>query len=198
VLPSGPNPSILVPVRENRSQYAILGALALKPMSGYDLKRFVDESVRHFWTESFGQIYPILRRLESDGLVERQAGESTGARERIVYSITPAGRVALARWVAEPARFEVGRVEILLKLFFARNGPPGTAESLLRVYRAELQERLSRYSAIEERLQSERSTFADLPYWLATLSYGKHVSHALVDWCDESMATLSDGSKPGA
>jgi len=167
-------------------------------MSGYDLKRFVDESVRHFWTESFGQIYPILRRLESEGLVERQAGEFTSARERIVYSITPSGRDALSRWVAEPARFEIGRVEILLKLFFARNGPPGTAESLLRVYRAELQERLSRYSAIEQRLQTERSTFADLPYWLATLSYGKHVSRALVDWCDESLAALNHRPMSGA
>lgn len=167
-------------------------------MSGYDLKRFVDESVRHFWTESFGQIYPILRRLESEGLVERQAGESTGARERIVYSITPAGRDALGRWVGEPARFEVGRVEILLKLFFARNGPPGTAERLLRVYRGELQDRLSQYSTIEQRLQAERATFADLPYWLATLSYGKHVSRALADWCDESLAALSDRTASGA
>jgi len=68
----------------------------------------------------------------------------------------------------------------------------------LRVYRAELQERLSRYSAIEQRLQTERSTFADLPYWLATLSYGKHVSRALVDWCDESLAALNHRPMSGA
>jgi DNA-binding PadR family transcriptional regulator len=192
-------------VRENRSQYAILGALTLGPMSGYDLKQFADESVRHFWAESFGQIYPILRRLEADGLVARQpappapaaSGPPTG-RERIVYGITDAGRAALARWVGEPPHHEVGRVEVLLKLFFARNGPPGTAEHLLRAFRAEHAARLERYAAVERRLRAERGTFADLPYWLATLSYGRHVSRALVAWCDESLAALGDGPTPGA
>lgn len=185
-------------MRENRSQYAILGALTLAPMSGYDLKQFADESVRHFWAESFGQIYPILRRLEGEGLVERQPGPPAGGRERIVYAITDAGRAALARWVSEPPRYEVGRVEVLLKLFFARNGPPGTAERLLRAFRAEHAARLERYAAVEQRLRAERGAFADLPYWLATLSYGRHTSRALVDWCDESLAALGGGATPSA
>jgi DNA-binding PadR family transcriptional regulator len=183
-------------VQENRSQYAILGALTLGPMSGYDLKQFTDESVRHFWAESFGQIYPILRRLEAEGLVERQPGLPASGRERIVYAITNAGRAALARWVGEPARHEVGRVEVLLKLFFARNGPPGTAERLLRAFRAEHAARLERYAEVERRLRAERGAFADLPYWLATLSYGRHTSSALVTWCDESLAALEGGSAP--
>lgn len=190
-------------MRENRSQYAILGALTLGPMSGYDLKQFADESVRHFWAESFGQIYPILRRLEADGLVERQpapavTGRATG-RERIVYGVTDAGREVLARWVSEPARHDVGRVEVLLKLFFARNAPPGTAARLLGAFRAEHVARLDRYAAEEQRLRAERAGFAaDLPYWLATLSYGRHVSRALVAWCDESLAALDGGSAPSA
>ena len=183
-------------MRENRSQYAILGALTVAPMSGYDLKQFADESVRHFWAESFGQIYPMLRRLEADGLVERQPAPAATGRERIVYGITDAGREALVRWVTEPARHEVGRVEVLLKLFFARNAPPGTAAHLLRAFRAEHVARLERYTAEDRRLRVERGSFADLPYWLATLSYGRHVSRALVAWCDESLAALDAGSAP--
>ena len=177
-------------MRENRSQYAILGALTLKPMSGYDLKQFADGSVRHFWAESFGQIYPMLRRLEADGLVKRKPGVRANRRERIVYAITDAGREALARWVMEPARDEVGRVEVLLKLFFARNGPPGTALRLLEAFRAEHMGRLERYAAVERRLRLEHNTSPDLPYWLATLSYGRHVSESLVAWCDESLEAL--------
>lgn len=185
-------------MRENRSQYAILGALTLTPMSGYDLKQFADESVRHFWAESFGQIYPILRRLEAEGLVERQPGASASKRERIVYAITDAGRTALARWLAEPARHEVGRSEVLLKLFFARNGPPGTAERVLRAFRAEQVVRLERYAAVERRLRAEHSTSVDLPYWLVTLSYGRHTSRALIAWCDESLVAIGNGPTPDA
>ena len=182
-------------VRENRSQYAILGALTLGPMSGYDFKQFADESVRHFWAESFGQIYPMLRRLEAEGLVERRPAPAEAGRERIVYGITDAGRQALARWVGEPARHDVGRTEVLLKLFFARSAPPGTAGRLLRAFRAEHAARLERYEAEERRLHAERGEFVDdLPYWLATLSYGRHVSRTLVAWCDESLAALAEES----
>lgn len=171
-------------------------------MSGYDLKQFADESVRHFWAESFGQIYPILRRLEADGLVARSPGEAeqkgvapTG-RERIVYAISDAGRDRLARWLSEPARHEVGRVEVLLKLFFARNAPPEAAERLLREYRAEHVARLQGYDVEERRLRSERGGFVELPHWLATLDYGRHVSRALVAWCDETLVSLAAPSTP--
>lgn len=183
-------------MRENRSQYAILGALTLAPMSGYDLKQFVDESVRHFWAESFGQIYPMLRRLEADRLVVRQPAPAATRRERVVYAITDAGREALARWVGAPARDDVGRIEVLLKLFFAPSAPPGTAERLLRAFRAEHAARLARYDAVARGLQAERRGAAELPYWLATLNYGCSVSRALVAWCDESLAAL--GGEPPA
>ena len=183
-------------MRENRSQYAILGALTLAPMSGYDFKQFADESVRHFWAESFGQIYPMLRRLEAEGLVVRQPAPEPAGRERIVYAITDAGREALARWLVAPARDDVGRIEVLLKLFFAPSAPPGTAEHLLRAFRAEHVARLAQYDAVARWLAAERGGFAELPYWLATLSYGRHVSRALVAWCDESLAIL--GAAPSA
>ena len=48
----------------------VLGLLASGPRSGYDIKTTVDRSTRFFWAASYGQIYPELRRLENDGLVE--------------------------------------------------------------------------------------------------------------------------------
>jgi DNA-binding PadR family transcriptional regulator len=37
--------------------------LSLRPMSGYDIRKTVQESIRFFWSESYGQIYPALKRL---------------------------------------------------------------------------------------------------------------------------------------
>ena len=51
------------------TEYAVLGMLALGPGSGYDLKKRVEGSIAHFWSESYGQIYPILAHLASQGLV---------------------------------------------------------------------------------------------------------------------------------
>ena len=58
--------------------YVILGMLAWRPMSGYDIKATVDRSTRLFWAASYGQIYPELRRLAEAGLVEGEAESGVG------------------------------------------------------------------------------------------------------------------------
>ena len=50
--------------------FAILGFLSYSPFTGYDLKKFFDQSVRHFWTADQSQIYRILARLGDEGKVE--------------------------------------------------------------------------------------------------------------------------------
>jgi PadR family transcriptional regulator, regulatory protein AphA len=177
-------------VGENRTRYAILGALTLKPMSGYDIKQFADQSVAHFWAESYGQIYPILKQLLAERLITVDAERRAGGRRHVRYAITERGRRALAEWLAEPAEQQVGRIEILLKLFFARNAAPEVIVQLVETFRGEHVARLERYHAIEEGLQDEHADHPDLPYWLMTLSYGRQVSRALVTWADETLSAL--------
>ncbi len=49
--------------RQNTSKYAVLGMLSIGPMSGYDIKKLIGETVGHVWSESYGQVYPALREL---------------------------------------------------------------------------------------------------------------------------------------
>ena len=51
----------------------ILGLLAMRPRSGYEIKTFVDRSTRYFWPAIYGQIYPELRRLAEAGLVSARS-----------------------------------------------------------------------------------------------------------------------------
>ena len=54
-------------MRINKTQYAILGALSIQTMSGYDIKKWLLEVTGSFWAESPGQIYPTLSKLLADG-----------------------------------------------------------------------------------------------------------------------------------
>src|SRR2546423_9422186 len=109
---------------------AVLGLLALRPRSGYEIKQTIDKTTRFFWKASYGQIYPELRRLTAAGLVEGEAAPR-GGRARTVYGLTDAGRRRLADWLAEP-QFRVGiRDGGLLKLFFA-DLLPGESACTLR------------------------------------------------------------------
>jgi PadR family transcriptional regulator AphA len=186
-------------MRENRSRYAVLGALTIAPMSGYDLRTFFDQSVRFFWTESYGQIYPILKQLAAEGLVapaRRNAGGGTHPR-RTVYGITARGRAALAEWLSEPVEQQVGRIEILLKLFFATEGDPAAARDHVAAFREYHVARLAQFDAVEARIRQQHADRAELPYWLLTLSYGQRVSRALLAWCDEAERTVGTVAPAG-
>ena len=169
-------------------KYAILGMLSLHPMSGYDIRKTVQESIRHFWSESYGQIYPALKRLEAQKLVKRARGVQKGRAGRQVYALTPTGRRKLKEWLTQAPMMPPFRNELLLKLFFGRLVSREACRENLRQFRQRQEQFLQSYRQVEDRLHSQYEGHADRPFWLMTLSYGAHQSRALRDWCDESLA----------
>jgi DNA-binding PadR family transcriptional regulator len=122
----------------------ILGLLSREDQSGYDIKLEVDESTRFFWAASYGQIYPELKRLETDGLIE---GTDTpqGGRARRAYRITEKGREALTSWIMDTGSTVELRHEGLLKLFFAdaldsNEGRIAVLEDIAAVHRRQVKE----------------------------------------------------------
>src|ERR671937_586742 len=109
----------------------IVGMLAARPRSGYEIKQLVDSSARFFWAASYGQIYPELKKLEKAGLV---AGDdsSTGARQRTTFRLTAKGKRAARDWIATPPEVLEMRDEGLLKLFFAGSIDPKRAAEVAR------------------------------------------------------------------
>lgn len=176
--------------RESSSRFAILGMLSLGPQSGYDIKKLIDRSIAHFWSESFGQIYPILRGLEADGLAERRSHRGEGKPDRYVYSITPRGQAELRRWLTRPSRPESFRSELLLRLFLGGRVLPEDSLRQVHEFKARQAELLGAYADIERRLRRERAGHPDLPYWLITLRYGRSRAAALVRWAEDTLHSL--------
>lgn len=183
--------------RRNTSRYAILGLLALRPMSGYDIRKAYEQSVGYFWSESYGQIYPILRRLLVEKLATRTVGKQEGKPDRHAYTITKTGREELRRWLSEPAGERKERSEVLLKLFFGSHLPVAETIRHIRRVREEHSQRLERYGEIEERLHSEYAANPQSLYWLLTVKCGMALSKASLDWCDEAVSLLEKKGKGG-
>ncbi|MEE2777612.1 MAG: PadR family transcriptional regulator [Acidobacteriota bacterium] len=169
--------------------HALLGFLTWGPMSGYDIKKAIGESISNFWSESYGQIYPMLKRLDQRGWVAHTEAP-TGRRGRKLYRLTAAGRQELERWLGEKARTRPPRNELLLKLFFARSLGPSERRRLIEEYGIQLASELATYDAITERLNAKHADHEDLPFWLTTLRYGQLGNQALLTWCDETLETL--------
>jgi DNA-binding PadR family transcriptional regulator len=162
--------------------YVILGFLATRPRSGYEIKQAVDQSTRFFWAASYGQIYPELRRLREAGLVTSERDDA-GGRKRARHRITAAGRRALRDWLAEPADPTELRDEKLLKLFFA--GAVGSEKASRSAAAEILAARGSEHAEKSRRLRElEPKVLAgDNPYQLAVLRYGIGLNEWGEDHC---------------
>lgn len=164
--------------------YVILGILQKGPMSGYDIKNKVDISARFFFTASYGQIYPELKRLQAAGLIEGTE-LLTGRRARTEYELTDAGRAALLEWLQQPSAGIEIRDEGLLKFFFGGRLDKDDLLARITALRAERAADLERIREISRDVPEEAD---DLQR--AVLGYGLGLYQYVIDWCDQIAATI--------
>lgn len=177
-------------MREVKSKYAILGMLSIEPMSGYDIKKEVEKSISNFWTESYGQIYPVLRNLIAEKLVTKTVESEAGKPDRHVYSLTAKGRRELRGWLVKGFAPKIQRDEFLLKLFFGEEISPKANIAHVEQFRELQRGLLKKYAAVEKEITREYADNSNAPYWLMTVRYGQHLSRALLQWSDKTLAEL--------
>ena len=170
-----------------------MGWLSVKPMSGYEMRRQIEGSTGNFWQESFGQIYPTLKRLLGEGMVEL-VKDVVGERrtESKVYRLTVAGQERLEKWLESPSRPQVARNEMLLKIFFSGPVPVDVVRRQVRAFCERHELALQRYAGIEQTLRRDRGHDSRLPLWLMTLRFGQAESRAMVAWAEEALG-MCDG-----
>ena len=80
---------------------ALLGVLdkAEKPMYGYQIAKIIEGQTGDVDIMKQGALYPVLRSLESTGLLESEVEPSVAGPPRRYYKITESGRKTLAKWV---------------------------------------------------------------------------------------------------
>jgi len=177
--------------KENKSKYALLGILSMCPGSGYDIKKFMEQSTSNFWSESYGQIYPILKQLVEAGLATSHTEKQESRPERYVYTLTDKGLEELRRWLTEPIEHTVERNEMLLKLLFGRQNSIADNIEHVKQFRILHEQLLHKYRGIESYLKANCADDADQCYSLITLRYGILRCQALLTWCEETIDKLS-------
>ncbi len=110
-----------MPRDRTTTSYAVLGLLAIRPWTTYELAKQVQRSLRWFWPRAERKLYDEPKRLAEEGLATATR-EHTGRRGRTVYTITDAGRAALRDWLGEPFAPPTTEFEGMVKVFFADAG----------------------------------------------------------------------------
>ena len=170
-------------------QFAVLGMLKLRPMTGYDIKQAYQKGPANFMPISFGQIYPALAKLGKEKMVRQD--KQPGSRGSIRYFITGKGKQILQEWLFSP-RDPANYRELLLRLFFA--APPDLTGLLghVETFRKEEQARLRHYDDTRKWLDDAQARNPRLSIWNLVLQYGVLQSECRVSWAERALAFMTN------
>jgi YD repeat-containing protein len=179
----------------------ILGMLAARPRSGYEIKQLVDSSARFFWAASYGQIYPELKRLEAEGLVTG-SDSAQGNRQRTTYKLTAEGRRAAKAWIGGDSEVLETRDEGLLRLFFSGAVEPSLTAEIARkraaTSRAKAAELRAIEQAIDEAGEPEGPEAKPDAGSLLVLRFGIEMSEWTAEWFERAADQLERESDRAA
>jgi|GEM_PF-321803 len=118
-------------------EYCLLGLLGWRPMHGYELHRELSRKtgLGLVWTVKQAQLYAILAKLESEGLIAADLVVQEGRPPRKVFHLTQEGRGAYYDWLRSPAQREDFKLDFLAKLYLARRFGEASSDDLVRAQR---------------------------------------------------------------
>lgn len=170
-------------------QHALLGLLARRPLTGYEiLKRFA-RSIVFFWHAKRSQIYAELQRMERLGLVSSRLAVQARRPNKRLYAVTPAGHEALATWLDRATPAGPVKDEMLLRTFFADLLPSARAAEYLRrhgeAHRRVLEEFEATRAALRARYGDPLETEDRALFFGAlVLEQGIRFERMYADWCE--------------
>lgn len=179
--------------------FAILGFLHYQPLSGYDLKKLFDSTVRHFWYADQSQIYRTLEKLLKDGYVEHETVVQDTRPDRKVYSLTASGRQAFAAWLQGPFPQQPPKSGPLVQIFFSAQLSDEVMiqrfEMAAEIFRSVLRQYESVPEVSKAALDGVNSA-REQYFWLKTLDLGIRTMQANLAWAEQILAELRSHSVP--
>jgi PadR family transcriptional regulator AphA len=178
--------------------YALLGLLSYMPMTGYDLKKMFDQSIKNLWAAHISQIYRELGELEKEWYVTFEIKEQQDRPDKKIYSITKDGRLAFQRWLFDPPEklSKEVRDEFMLRVFFGAE--LGRDELIALLERFHEQKKLERDTLLPEISRSidQYAKVVDaqkkVPSWRLVEKRVIMTNKMLLRWSEECIKELKE------
>lgn len=175
--------------------HAILGFLEFRPMTGYDLKKYFDQSLAHFWSATKSHIYQALEKLEKEGFVVSQIIPQEGKPNRKEYQITETGRFELRRWLTSPLHPGQLREGWLIQMFFSHQSSNEEIVTLLEARRKAISERLEVYRTVVQDVITQNAERVGIErarqLWQITLDHGIDYYEFEFAWLDKIIERIN-------
>ena len=164
------------------TSYGLLGLLALRPWTTYELAEQMRRALGLFWPRAVSGLYEEPKKLVASGLA-RATSDDVGRRPRTRYSITPAGRRALAAWIPTPGAGPVVEFEQLVKVFFAEHGTRADLLATIEGVRASLEDQAASSAQVPHEYLEHRGAYPErLPWLILTGRFLDEIEQAVDRW----------------
>src|SRR5512136_1640933 len=124
-------------------EYAILGLLNLRPLTGYDIKKMFAGSAVIYWSGNNNQIYTTVVKLHENELVTLEVELRADSPSRKIYSITTKGQAELKKWLLSEPEPPQLKNSFLIQLAWADQLSPDELDTLLGKYESEMEMQVS-------------------------------------------------------
>jgi DNA-binding PadR family transcriptional regulator len=185
------------------TSYAILGLLALRSWTTYELATQMERTLNRIWPRTRSKLYEEPKKLVAHGLA-KASKDRVGKRPRTVYAITPAGRRALAAWLKTPAASVQLEAEPLVRLFFADQGTRDDALATLAATREWAEEQLDVFAEATSAYLAGEGPFQEragvnvvgarfmVDYYATVARWAEWASGVVATWPDDPKRTPPD------
>lgn len=177
-------------------EYGILGFLNYGKMSGYDIAKAFDSSLKFFWHAQNSHIYLELKKLEKKGYISGEVVIQSDRPNKRLFRITEKGREAFLGWLAEENGVETVQFKsaFMMKVFFGGNLSPDQSICMLKEFRQNCIDYLKRMSEIPGSIASygaNKESYQSL-YWEMTMEFGYSFIRTCIDWAESCIHKLEE------
>ena len=176
---------------EKKIDCVILGLLSHEELTGYEIKKRMDTTLKYFWSASYGSIYPALTDLVNRGLATKRKN-TENKRNKLIYTITDNGRDYLKEWLTLPVEKDELRYETLLKLFFGKEQDTEQALSHIKAFEDKIKNELPYLLETEKVLKDYLDDDTAHKYYLLTVEFGIKTYRTYLEWCEEAKNILME------
>ncbi len=177
---------------EKKIDCVILGLLSHEELTGYEIKKRIDTTLKFFWSASYGSIYPALNDLVNRGFATKRE-DTNSKRNKLIYTITENGRDYLKKWLSLPIEKDELRYETLLKLFFGNEKGEEQALIHIEAFEKKIERELPYLLQAETVLNKCLNENTTHKYYLLTVEFGIKTYQTYLEWCKEAKKLLAGG-----
>lgn len=161
--------------------YIILGMVYDVNLTGYDIKKYIENGIGVFYKASYGSLYPALKKLTEKGFLTMYE-EPLGGRQKNYYKITNEGKKVFLDWLVLPINVLDGTNTHLAKVYFFDKLPSDIRDRQLLEYEINNEKYLRKLQALEndfDKMENKDCFY----YKLSTLYYGICITQETLRWC---------------